>query len=85
MASRKRDAAAAGASGESGKRSKSASGDDAGAALDWAALAAGDGSKLMKCTVDELKQYCRDNSLTIGGKKADLVERVRAHVTGSSS
>ena len=40
-------------------------------ATDWAAL-----------KVVELKEECRQRGLAVGGKKAELVERLEAHEVG---
>jgi ATP-dependent DNA helicase 2 subunit 1 len=38
--------------------------------------------KLVDATVEQLKMYCRTHSLTVGGKKGDLMARVEKHVNG---
>ena len=34
------------------------------------------GGGLEKLTVDKLKEHCRSLGLTVGGKKADLIQRI---------
>lgn len=45
---------------------------------DWKNLVAT--GKIQKLTIPDLKDYCRLKGLPVGGKKADLVERVTKHV-----
>jgi hypothetical protein len=40
--------------------------------------------QLKSKTVDTLKQYCRHYKLATSGKKADLLERVSAHILQTS-
>jgi hypothetical protein len=42
------------------------------------------GSKLEDLTVPELKQVCRSATLPVGGTKTTLIERLRAHESGTS-
>ena len=84
-------AAAAAAGGKStGKRARAGSGDAgeeaaADADVDWAAeLSAGEAMG-KHVTVEQLKAYCRRQELTLGGTKAVLIERVRAHLAGEGA
>ena len=40
---------------------------------------------LHKCTTGVLNQFCKDNSLKVGGNKKEIIERVWRHMQGESS
>ena len=78
-ATKRKRAGAANGGGTASKRRKVSDGgevDDGG--LDWKGLAENDELKSLKNT--DLKRYLKAHGLKVGGKKADLVERIRAHV-----
>lgn len=76
----------AGGSSLSGKkrtRAAAAEGEEEDAGMDWhAQLASG---KLSKATIPQLKAYCRRAGLKLGGVKAELLERVEAHLVESGA
>jgi len=49
--------------------------------FDWKSLCVGD--KIWDLRVVDLKIYLREHHLTLSGKKADLVQRIRNHVSGA--
>jgi len=49
--------------------------------LDWKSLCAGD--KIWDLRVVDLKIYLREHHLILSGKKSDLIQRIRNHVSGA--
>jgi ATP-dependent DNA helicase 2 subunit 1 len=48
--------------------------------IDWKDCA--EKGTLEKCTIPQLKMYCKHHKLGLGGKKADLVTRIQEHLEG---
>lgn len=70
-----RGAAGGGGGGRGVKRARV--GEDEEGKIDWAAVYAS-GSGVTAYTITQLKSYCKDRGLLVGGKKDELVARVMA-------